>query len=98
MLSMAARMAGSLRAVSLVINTVFSCVDFLSVQHRGAVGNPPGGSIYPHSLAQVFIGLAVIVCISILASDPTITSQAQDSGSDSAPLGLGEGDGAGIQG
>jgi hypothetical protein len=80
---------------------VVSVVVFLIVQGRGAAASPQVDTysvVHPHSLAQGVVSVSVVVCVSIFTSDPTITSEAQDSGSDGAPLGLGEGDGAGVQG
>ena len=67
----------------------------------GGLFKPPCDTysvVHPHGFAQGVVSLTVVVCISILASDATVTGETQDGCPDGAPLGLGEGDGAGVQG
>jgi hypothetical protein len=56
------------------------------------------GSLYPHRCLQGVVGVQVMVGIGGLTSDPTIASKADQSGADSAPLCLSQGDGAEVQG
>jgi hypothetical protein len=49
--------------------------------------------VHPHCSLQVVVGFHVVVCVDRLAIDPTLTRDRQNSGSDSAPLSLRQGDG-----
>ena len=54
--------------------------------------------VHSHRCLQGVVGVQVVVCVSSLTSGAAVASEAQNSGSDGAPLCLGEGDGAGVQG
>lgn len=52
----------------------------------------------PHRLCQGVVCFQVVVCVSRLASDTAVASEAEDSGSDRRPLGFGQGHGQFVQG
>jgi hypothetical protein len=80
---------------------VFPLVDSVIVQWVGDPCESPCDTslgVHPHRCLQVVVGIQVVVCIRPLTSDPTITSKAKQSGPNGAPLCLGQGDSAKVQG
>ena len=53
---------------------------------------------HPHGGLQGVVCVQVVICIRGLTSDPTITSDADQSGADGAPLCLSQGNGAEVKG
>ena len=78
-----------------------SFADVISLQGQGSVAAPlvplPQAS-HAHRLHQRVVCFQVVVCISGLASNAAINGEAEHSGSDGAPLPLGQGHGGEVVG
>ena len=71
-------------------------VDVVSLEGQRGDLCPPCATIsgvHAHRFLQGFVRCHVVVCISVLASNPTIASEAEHSGSDRRPAGFGQGHG-----
>ena len=79
----------------------FRLVDAVSLQGVGGIPAPSCATrsgVHPHRCLQGVVGVQIVVCIGALASNTTINGEAENSGSDGAPLCLSQGDGAEVKG